>query len=299
MSKFSEMKKKMGDLEQLQKKVDAASRKGGSREADTRYWTPTKDKDGNAVATIRFLPYSEGEELPFVRIFNHGFKSESGKWFVEACPTTIGLPCPVCEANQALWAAGKEDEARSKKRKESYHSNILVINDKANPSNNGKVFLFRYGKKIFEQINNKVVGQFGEDPVNIWDFDDGANFKLRVVKKDGFDNYDNSVFDNPSPLFDGDADKQEEIWNQQYKLQPIIAEEVFKSYDELKAELNRVEAQVGNIKHTHNDQVVSYQEEDASEIDNIPFLPEKSSASKDSIPMDDLDDLDDIKALLA
>lgn len=216
----------------------------GSRE-DDRFWKPEADKAGNATAVIRFLPTAEGDELPFVRIFSHTFKNPAnGKWYIENCLSTIGQDDPVNEYNSKLWATGIEANqniARAQKRQLKFISNILVINDPKNPDNNGKVFLYRYGKKIFDKIMDKAKPTFeDEKPVNVFDLWEGADFKLRMKTVDKFPNYDDSVFATPSELLDGDEQKLLGVVNAQHKLSEFIDPKNFKSYDELKKKLETV-----------------------------------------------------------
>lgn len=220
--------------------------KGSESYKDDRFWKPELDQAKNGYAVIRFLPPVEGEDIPWVRVFNHGFQGPGG-WFIENCPTTLGMKCPVCEANTLLWNSGSEKDkeiARKRKRKLSYVSNILVISDPKNPDNQGKVFLFKYGKKIFDKIMEKLQpedNQFEKiDPVNVFDFWKGADFKLRIRDVAGYVNYDKSEFDSPSQLFEGKDNFLEELWNKQYRLSEFTGQDQFKSYDELKTKFDSV-----------------------------------------------------------
>lgn len=213
---------------------------------DTRFWKPERDKAGNATATIRFLARTEGDELPWVKLFSHGFKGPTGRWYIENSLTTIGQPDPVGELNSKLWNSTTDDQsparkqARDQKRKLSYISNILVINDPKHPENNGKVFLFKFGKKIFDKIMDKARPTFeDQDPVNVFDYWEGANFKLRIKMVDRFPNYDASEFEAVAPLADTDEEILEVV-NQQYKLSEFTDPKNFKSYDELKKKLETV-----------------------------------------------------------
>lgn len=213
---------------------------------DTRFWKPERDKAGNATATIRFLNRTEGDELPWVKIFSHGFKSSNGRWFIDNCSTTLGGVCPVCETNTRLWNSTTDDnspqrkQAREQKRKLNYIANILVVNDPKHPEHNGQVFLFKFGKKIFDMIMDKARPTFeDEDPVNVFDYWEGANFKLRMKKADGYPNYDSSDFEGQSPIADSDEDIVA-IVNKQYSLGEFVAPANFKSYDELKKKLDTV-----------------------------------------------------------
>ena len=209
---------------------------------DDRFWRLEGDKAGNGTATIRFLPRVEGDELPWVRIFSHGFQGPTGKWYIENSLTTLGENDPVGELNTQLWNSGSEankEIARKQKRKLSFIANILVISDPKHPENEGKVFLFKFGKKIFDKIMDKARPTFeDEKPVNVFDFWEGANFKLRMRKKDGYANYDESVFAEPAPI--GDDESIVNVAKGQHKLSEFLDRKNFKSYDELKKKLNEV-----------------------------------------------------------
>ncbi len=210
--------------------------------SDDRFWRLEGDKAGNGTATIRFLPRVEGDELPWVKIFSHGFQGPTGKWYIENSLTTLGENDPVGELNTQLWNTGSEankEIARKQKRKLSFIANILVVSDPKHPENEGKVFLFKFGKKIFDKIMDKARPTFeDEKPVNVFDFWEGANFKLRMRKKDGYANYDESVFSEPAPI--GDDDTIVSVAQGQYKLSEFLDRKNFKSYDELKKKLNDV-----------------------------------------------------------
>ena len=218
---------------------------------DERLWKPVMDKTGNGYAVIRFLPAPTNEDVPWVRLWSHGFKGPGG-WYIENSLTTprsdapSGTDDPVSKANTTLWNSGIESDkniARDRKRKLSYYSNILVLEDSTNAQNEGKVFLFRYGKKIFEKIESVMNPEFkDEEPMNPFDFWAGANFKLKIRQVDGYANYDKSEFASPSALYDGDDGKCEDVWKQQHSLQGILAPENFKSYQELEARFNTVTA---------------------------------------------------------
>mgnify|MGYP001269117255 FL=1 len=210
---------------------------------DERLWKPQVDKAGNGYAVIRFLPASKDEEMPWVRVWNHAFQGPTGQWYIENSLTTINQKDPVSEYNTQLWNSGVESDkeiARKQKRKLQYYSNIYVVSDSVNPSNQGKVFLFRYGKKIFDKLSEAMQPAFeDETPINPFDLWEGANFKLKIRKVDGYWNYDKSEFDKPSKLNDND-DEMEKIWNTQYSLKDFSAPSNFKSYDELKTRLDAV-----------------------------------------------------------
>lgn len=239
---FADMKKKSGSsTKSLQEKIEKAESKDSYK--DDRFWRPELDKSSNGYAVIRFLPAFGDEDLPFVKLYSHAFQGPGG-WFIENCPTTIGGKCPLCETNNKLWQSGLDsdkDIARTRKRKMQYISNILVISDPANPQNEGKNFLYKYGKKIFDKINEAMSPEFeDEEAINPFDFWKGADFKLKVRKVAGYINYDKSEFDSPDALFDGQDSVLEDLWKKQYSLNAFIAPDQFKSYDELKARLDSV-----------------------------------------------------------
>ena len=215
---------------------------------DDRIFTLTKDKTGIGMAVVRFLPIRHEEPAPFVRRFNHGWKNAGGKWFIENCPTTNGNECPVCESNSVYWNKGdkaNQEVARTRKRKLSYYSNILVIKDFGNPENNGKVFLYRYGKKIYDKLSIAITPEFADeksiDPFNMWNSEDcppGADFTIKVKKVEGWDNYDSSSFGEPSDL--GSSDKEREaLYMQTYDLGEFVAEKEFMDYGKMTAKLNK------------------------------------------------------------
>lgn len=236
MSDFLKMKKnRSAAKEALLQKLNNNDK---SRYQDERLYYPTRDKAGNGSAVIRFLPPTGGSEvkLPFVEVFNHGFK-EGSRWFIENCPTTIGEPCPVCESNNVHWNSGTEEgkqTARDRKRKKSYYANILVVKDPANPENEGKVFLFKFGVKILEMIQSAAAPEFEEDePIDVFDPWEGANFRLRIRKVNGMTNYDSSGFETPSAISEDDS-VIEEIWKKQYDLYEFVDPKQFKAYNDLK-----------------------------------------------------------------
>lgn len=211
--------------------------------ADDRFWRLEGDKAGNGTATLRFLPRVEGDELPWVRLFSHGFQGPTGKWYIENSLTTLGENDPVGELNTQLWNSGSEaskEIARKQKRKLSFIANVLIVSDPKHPENEGKVFLFKFGKKIFDKIMDKARPTFeDEKPVNVFDLWEGSNFKLRMRKKDGYANYDESVFTEPCAV-SSDEEELLRVVNSQHKLAEFIDRKNFKSYDELKKKLNDV-----------------------------------------------------------
>lgn len=239
---FSSLKKTRGSFDNLMKEVEKISQPIENKK-DDRFWQPEVDKVGNGYAVIRFLPPSKGEELPWVRIWNHGFQGPTGKWYIENSLTTIGKADPVAEMNSQLWNSGVESDkevARKQKRKLTYISNIYVVKDPAHPENEGKVFLYKFGKKVFDKIKDLMQPQYeDEEAVNPFDFWKGANFKLKIRNVEGYRNYDKSEFDSSSPLSDDDS-KLERIWNSQSSLEEFLDPKNFKSYDELKKKLDAV-----------------------------------------------------------
>ena len=215
---------------------------GGGGGADTRFWQPEVDKAGNGYAVIRFLPAPKGEDLPWVRLFSHGFQGPGG-WYIENSLTTLNEKDPVGEYNSMLWNRGDDagkEQARKQKRRLNYISNIYVVKDPAHPENDGKVFLYKFGKRIFDKINDQMNPEFeDESPVNPFDFWDGANFKMKIRNVEGYRNYDRSEFDSTSSLSDDD-EALEKIWNSQYSLAEFTDRKNFKSFAELQAKLNRV-----------------------------------------------------------
>ena len=252
---FADFKKRsQSNINELTKKIEETNKKESFK--DERFWRPELDKASNGYAVIRFLPASEGEDLPWAKYYSHGFQGKGG-WFIENCPTTLGQKCPVCEANSELWNSGIEkdkDIARNRKRRLHYVSNIMIVSDPANPQNEGKIFLYKYGKKIFDKINEAMNPEFAdEDAINPFDFWSGANFKLKVRKVAGYINYDKSEFESTSALLDGDDAKLEELWKTQNALVEFTDAKSFKSYDELKV---KRDATLGaDIRQTTSDKV--------------------------------------------
>ena len=239
---FKDLKKKSGSFEKLQAELEKTNNPVTSF-ADDRFWKPELDKSGNGYAVIRFLPQPTGEDLPWVRIWSHAFKGPGG-WYIENSLTTLNKKDPVSEYNTELWNSGLESDketARKQKRILKYYSNILVVNDPKHPENEGKVFLYRYGKKIFDKLTEAMSPQFEDDTaLNPFDFWEGANFKLKVRKVDGYWNYDKSEFEGTSAMLDGDDAKLEEVYGKLHSLKKFLEEDNFKPYDEIRSKLNRV-----------------------------------------------------------
>jgi hypothetical protein len=252
--------KKSNSLDKLLGAVQADSG-GGEKKSykDDRLWKPVMDKSGNGYAVVRFLPAVEGEDMPWAKVWNHAFQGPTGQWYIENSLTTVGQNDPVSEMNSAYWNSGVESDkeiARKQKRKLQYFANIYVVEDSANPENEGKVMLYRFGKKIFDKCMEAMQPAFkDETPINPFDFWAGANFKLKLRKVEGYWNYDKSEFSAPSALFDDD-DKLEEVWKKQYPLSEFTSETNFKSYDELKKRMDMVLAgttTVGNAAEVMED----------------------------------------------
>jgi len=240
---FANLKKQssLGSLTQkLVKEVEKMN--SGSGNQDERLWKPEMDKTGNGYAVIRFLPAPDGEDLPWVKMYSHGFQGPGG-WYIENSLTTIGGKDPVSEHNRELWNSGNEDDkaiVRRQKRKLSYYANIYVVKDPANPSTEGNVYLYKFGAKIFDKIMAAMQPEFeDESPINPFDFWQGADFKLKIRKVDGYWNYDKSEFAAPAPLLKDD-DAMEAIWKTEYSLQALVATDQFKSYEDLKKRLDYV-----------------------------------------------------------
>jgi hypothetical protein len=285
---FSNLKKQssLGSLTaKLVKEVEKMSSTGNN--TDDRIWKPEVDKAGNGFAVIRFLPAPEGEELPWAKVYTHAFQSTGG-WFIDNCLTTVNQNCPVCEANRELWNTGSkanQDIVRDRKRKLSYYSNIYVVQDKAHPENEGKVFLFKFGKKIFDKVTAAMQPEFeDEKPIDPFDFWNGANFKVKITKKDGYWNYDKSEFDSPGPLSEDD-DEMEAIWKKSYPLADFVNPEKFKSYDQLQNRLNTV---LGKAK-VQQKVDESFEDEDSGSAPPIPdnLRDELNSLSPTKVEEDD------------
>ena len=233
---------------------------------DDRYWKPEMDKTGNGYAVIRFLPSVEGEDLPWQRVWSHAFQDKGG-WYIENSLTTLSQKDPVSEENTRLWNTGVDSDkeiARKRKRKLSYHANILVVSDPKHPENEGQVRLYKFGKKIFDKITEAMQPAFDdESPINPFDFWKGANFKLKIRKVDGYWNYDKSEFEGITAVADND-DKIKEIWSKEHALKAFVDPSNFKSYEELKEKLHRV------ITGDRN----------ASTIENVKLPPQSNSTAK-------------------
>ena len=288
---FANLKKQssLGSLTQkLVKEVEKMN--SNSSGGDDRLWKPEMDKTGNGYAVIRFLPAPDGEDLPWVKMYSHGFQGPGG-WYIENSLTTIGQKDPVSEYNRTLWNSGNDKDkeiVRKQKRKLSYYANIYVVKDPANPANDGNVFLFKFGKKIFDKIMAAMQPEFeDETPINPFDFWQGANFKLKIRKVDGYWNYDKSEFDSPSALLDDD-DALEALWKTQHSLAAMTAADQFKSYEQLQTRLDYVLGRKGTPR---------LQDEEVQDEDNMRgnFSPSFGNRQQESeLPADLKKELDNL-----
>jgi hypothetical protein len=296
---FAELKKqsKLGSLtKKLVEKLEKTSSSGTS--ADERFWRPTMGKEGVGTAVIRFLPAPDGEDDPFVSLYHHAFQGPSGQWYIENSLTTIGKKDPVSEYNRSIWDTDKAfvqggGKKSGSKRKLNYFSNVYVVKDPANPENEGKVFLFKYGTKIFDKIADALHPQEGldleeMDPFDLWN---GSNFKLRVVMKDGYWNYDKSEFSTPGPL-SSDDDEMEEIWKKCYSLAAIVAPDQFKSYEDLQKRLNMIlglENETPTPSRKPVSESVEEEEDVLEELERVS-KQKKSKVSSDSEEDEDMEE---------
>jgi hypothetical protein len=286
MNSFANLKRNRSDINKLTKAIEATSQpaEAGSKD-DTRFWQPEVDKAGNGMAVIRFLPAPavDGDDaLPWVRTFSHGFQGPGG-WFIDNCLTTLNEKCPVCEHNSTLWNSGIEankEIARKQKRKLSYVANILVISDPSNPSNEGEIKLYKFGKKIFDKITEAMNPDFADEtPVNPFDLWEGANFKLKIRNVEGYRNYDKSEFADKSALLDGDDAKLEELWKKEFSLKDFTEKKQFKPYDQLKSRLDKVLGFEGAVSSIRAEDVVLRNFTD----NEVKILDSKATSSDDDL----------------
>lgn len=247
---------------------------------DDRFWRPTVDDAGTGQAIIRFLPEAPGEDTPFVLYYSHAFQGPGG-WYIENSRTTLGEKDPVSEMNTRLWNSGEQSKkdlvSQKYKRKKNYVANILVVNDPANPENNGKTFLFRYGTKIHKMIQDAMRPEFAdEEPIVPFDFWKGANFRMRIRKVAGYLNYDKSEFDSPSELYEGDDDRLKKLWENEYRLSEFVDPTNYKSYEELKTRLDMV---LGSEVSTTTAETASLEEESTTQ--ETPALATPSPSEED------------------
>jgi len=296
---FSNLKSNRGrNIEKLVNEAEKINTGGGQKNkyGDDRIWKPTVDKSGNGYAVIRFLPAPDGEDLPWVRYWDHGFKGPTGLWYIERSLTSIGQNDPVSEMNSQLWNSGRDEDkqtARERKRRLHYVSNIYVVKDPANPENEGKVFLYQFGKKIFDKIMDMMQPQFqDEDPVDPFDFWEGADFKLKIRQVEGYRNYDKSEFAAQGPLLSGDDDELEGVYNRMHSLKEFNDEKNYKSYSELKTKLHRV------LGEGSEDTLTTAESISLDETSSAPSYRSSESSTETSAPTpsvggDSSDDDDD------
>ena len=268
---FASLKKQSSLGSLTAKLVKEVEKTNSANKGDERLWKPEVDKAGNGYAVIRFLPAPDGEDLPWVKLYSHAFQGPGG-WYIENSLTTVNQKDPVSEFNTQLWNSGVDSDkeiARKQKRKLSYYTNIYVVKDPTNPQNEGKVFLYKFGKKIFDKIMGAMQPEFeDESPINPFDFWQGADFKVKIKKVAGYWNYDSSEFAAVNPLLDDD-DALEALWKKEYSLAELVDSSQFKSYDELKTRLNAVL----KLNSTSAKKAVSVEEELEEEIQTRRSAP--------------------------
>ncbi len=240
---FANLKRSKGSIDKLVAAADAAGGQKQDSRGDDRIWKPTVDKVGNGYAVIRFLPAAEGNDLPWVRYWDHGFKGPGGQWYIEKSLTSIGKEDPVGEMNGLLWNSGRDEDktlARERKRRLHHVANVLIVSDPGNPANEGKIMLYKFGKKIFDKIMDSMQPEFAdEEPVNPFDFWDGADFKIKIRQVEGWRNYDKSEFARPGPVPGSDEDL-EKLYNGLHDLREFTDPANYKTYEQLKEKLHRV-----------------------------------------------------------
>lgn len=291
---FAAMKKnRKSTLDAIRKSAERPVEGGGG---DNRFWKLDVDKAGNGQAVIRFLPTPDGEDLPFVKYFSHFINGPSGLKYVENCPTTLSKDCPVCTENRRLWNTGNDEDkktASSAKRKVNFISNVLVIKDPANPQNEGKTFLYSYGVKINDMIMAQMNPEFDDDePINVFDFWEGADFKLRAKNVGGYRNYESSLFAKPSELFDGDEDQLKETYEGLHSLAEFISEDKYKSYSDLESRFLKVMG--SSVPMTTAEEISLDESMPAPKMKEAKSHTESRSARVDD---DDDDDLSFFKSL--
>lgn len=298
MNTLAQLKKnRQQSLSQLTKSIEQMNGPAQQQNGpDEKLWKPSVGKDGNGYAVIRFMPPPKGEDVPFVRMWDHGFQGPGG-WYIEKSLTTLGQQDPVSEYNTKLWSTGREEDkatVRQQKRRLSFYANIYVVKDPDNPQNEGKVFLYKFGKRIFDKLNDLMNPQFeDEKPVNPFDFWEGANFRLKIRKVDGYWNYDKSEFDSPSQL--ADDDDLEGIWEQQHSLSDLVDPKNFKTYEELEARLNKV-LNIGSVA-TPPPAPKPAPQPKVEDDDHIPFEVDPPSNVQPTADSEEEDDLAFFKSL--
>ena len=278
---FAALKNNRTDLSKL---VQAASNAGPEdtkkhNVTDERFWIPTRDKAGNGYAVIRFLPGNAEAPTPWVRYWDHFFKGPTGQWYIEKSLTSLGQVDPLAESNSRLWNEDGSEEAkrtvRERKRNLRYVANVLVISDPSAPSNEGKVMLYKFGKKIFDKIMDSMQPQFPDEvPVNPFDMWQGADFTLKIRKVEGYPNYDASAFKSTSAI-SSDDEALEAYYDNQYDLSEWSDTKNYKTYDELKARLAVVLGESSTPARVI---------ESLDQRANTPSFPEQSQSMAASAP---------------
>ena len=304
---FKQLKKAstLGDL--TEKLLKEAEKMGGANnQKDERIFSVSKDKSGNGVAILRFLPAAAGESSPIVKLYNHGFQ-ENGKWLIENCPTTLGEQCPICSSNSVLYHSGidaKKKISSARKRKLSFYSNVYIVKNPANPELENTIMIFRYGKKIFDKIMSAIKPEFdGDEQIDPFDMWNGADFKIKMksIRESSsgavYPNYDDSTFLPPSPLLDGDDEKLEAIWKQCHPLQDLVSKDKFKTYEELEKRLHFVlgtPTVPTSAPAVHQEENLLDEEFNSSNIMNeleSSYLSSKNSLDEDEEELDSSDSL--------
>jgi len=294
---FKDLKKQSSLGSLTEKLIKEAEKMGGNNSNDNpNLFKLETDKAGNGRAVIRFLPAPPNEDLPFVKLYNHGFQV-NGRWFIENCPTTLGEECCVCRSNGELWNSGLDSDkevARARKRKLSYYANVYIVSNPADPSLEGQVKIFRFGAKVFDKIKASMKPEFEDDPViDPFDMWTGANFRLRVKQVAGYPNYDDSVFEAPSALLGGDDEDLEALWKSEHSLQELISRDKIKTPEELEKRLNYVlgskpVSQEAQEQEAHLESLVQ-----SAESDIMKELEESYSRSKSSSAVSETDEDED------
>lgn len=294
---FKDLKKQSSLGSLTEKLIKEAEKMGGNNSNDNpNLFKLETDKAGNGRAVIRFLPAPPNEDLPFVKLYNHGFQV-NGRWFIENCPTTLGEECCVCRSNGELWNSGLDSDkevARARKRKLSYYANVYIVSNPADPSLEGQVKIFRFGAKVFDKIKASMKPEFEDDPViDPFDMWTGANFRLRVKQVAGYPNYDDSVFEAPSALLGGDDEELEALWKSEHSLQELISRDKIKTPEELEKRLNYVLGSKPASQETQEQEAHLESLVQSAESDIMKELEESYSRSKSSSVTSETDEDED------
>lgn len=278
-SLMERMKKSRGQSAATIQSAVAASSGGFTK--DDRIWKYTYLDSGKkdlktkksimySSSVIRFLPIpfidirkqdegkisAEAVLSPVVLVCRHDFKSSNGSRYSELALKTLGQECPVNEHDRPLWEAwkdaGKPDNNDKKVlvgriAKDEYYANILVVDDKAAPDNNGKVFLFKFSAAIKKMIDQAFDPSIPTNPTfDPFDPFDGAELHLTFMGEErSFNGWNGLVPADMSkesswvnnPMCGGDEAKIEETMELAYSLQDFIDPALFKSYAVLKERL--------------------------------------------------------------